>query len=97
MLITAASCVVNTLLVWWINRSYKISIHAAGVGGATYILLIMRRQCGVALFAKLAGRRLGAGFTCGRILPMQLGRGRLRWALGVRHYCTMLSCCEHGT
>ena len=40
MLITAASCVINTLLVWWINRSYKISIHAAGVGGATYILLI---------------------------------------------------------
>lgn len=40
MLVTAASSVVNTLLVWWINRSYKISIHAAGVGGATYILLI---------------------------------------------------------
>lgn len=40
MLFTAASCVVNTLLVWWINRSYKISIHAAGVGGATCILLI---------------------------------------------------------
>ena len=33
MQVTAASCVVNTLLVWWINRSYKISIHAAGVGG----------------------------------------------------------------
>ena len=40
MLVTAASCVVNTLLVWWINRSYKISIHAAGVGGATCVLLI---------------------------------------------------------
>ena len=40
MLVTAASSVVNTFLVWWINRSYKISIHAAGVGGATYILLI---------------------------------------------------------
>ncbi len=40
MLATAASCVVNTLLVWWINRSYKISIHAAAVGGATCVLLI---------------------------------------------------------
>ena len=40
MLVTAASCVVNTLLVWWINRFYKISIHAAGVGGATCVLLI---------------------------------------------------------
>ena len=40
MLITAVSCIVNTLLVWWINRSYKISIHAAGVGGATCVLLI---------------------------------------------------------
>ena len=40
MLVTAASGVVNTLLVWWINRSYKISIHAAGVGGATCVLLI---------------------------------------------------------
>ncbi len=40
MLVTAASCAVNALLVWWINRSYKISIHAAGVGGATCVLLI---------------------------------------------------------
>lgn len=40
MLVTAASCVVSTLLVWWINRFYKISIHAAGVGGATCVLLI---------------------------------------------------------
>ena len=40
MLVAAASCVVSTLLVWWINRSYKISIHAAGVGGATCVLLI---------------------------------------------------------
>lgn len=40
MRVTAAACVVSTLLVWWINRSYKISIHAAGVGGATCVLLI---------------------------------------------------------
>ncbi len=40
MLVTATACVVNALLVWSINRSYKISIHAAGVGGATYILLL---------------------------------------------------------
>ncbi len=40
MLVTAASCAVSTLLVWWINRSYKISIHAAGVGGATCVLLV---------------------------------------------------------
>lgn len=40
MLVAAASYVVNALLVWWINRSYKISIHAAGVGGATCVLLL---------------------------------------------------------
>ena len=40
MLITAASCVVSALLVWWINRFYKISIHAAGVGGATCVLWV---------------------------------------------------------
>lgn len=40
MQVTAAACVVSTLLVWWINRSYKISIHAAGVGGATCVLLL---------------------------------------------------------
>lgn len=40
MRVTATAGVVSTLLVWWINRSYKISIHAAGVGGATCVLLI---------------------------------------------------------
>lgn len=40
MRVTAAAGVVSTLLVWWINRSYKISIHAAGIGGATCVLLL---------------------------------------------------------
>ena len=40
MQVTAAAGVVSTLLVWWINRSYKISIHAAGIGGATCVLLL---------------------------------------------------------
>lgn len=40
MRVTAATGVVSTLLVWWINRSYKISIHAAGIGGATCVLLL---------------------------------------------------------
>lgn len=39
MLVAAWSCVLSTLWVWWINRFYKISIHAAGVGGATCALL----------------------------------------------------------
>lgn len=30
----------NTLLVWLINRKWKISIHAAGVGGGLLILLL---------------------------------------------------------
>ena len=40
VLVSAATFVVSTLLVWWINRYWKISIHATGVGGAACILLV---------------------------------------------------------
>ncbi len=40
VLVSAATFVVSTLLVWWVNRYWKISIHAAGVGGAACILLV---------------------------------------------------------
>ena len=82
MLVTAASCVVNTLLVWWINRSYKISIHAAGVGGGNLRIVDQRRQRGVALFAQLAGRRLGAALLAGTYPPCRSARVA-RWARGV--------------
>lgn len=40
VLVTAATYVVNTLSIWVINRHWKISIHAAGVGGTSCILLV---------------------------------------------------------
>ena len=40
VLVSAGSFVFCTLLVWLINRHWKISIHAAGVGGAACILLV---------------------------------------------------------
>ena len=40
VLATAGIFVVSTLLVWLVNRHWKISIHAAGVGGTACILLI---------------------------------------------------------
>ena len=74
MLVTAASCVVNTLLVWWINRSYKISIHAAGVGGATCVLLI---SVGSAAWPFLLSwpAVAWARLYLGAHTPMQIGAG----------------------
>lgn len=40
VLVTAATFVLCTVLVWLINRHWKISIHAAGVGGTACILLV---------------------------------------------------------
>jgi len=40
VLATAGIFVVSTLLVWLVNRHWKISIHAAGVGGTACILLL---------------------------------------------------------
>ena len=88
MLVTAASCVVNTLLVWWINRSYKISIHAAGVRRGDLHIVDQRRQCGVALFAKLAGRRLGAALLAGAYShATRRGRCAGRWEYGTTIQC----------
>ena len=74
MLVTAASGVVNTLLVWWINRSYKISIHAAGVGGATCVLLI---SVGSAAWPFLLSwpAVAWARLYLGAHTPMQVGAG----------------------
>lgn len=38
-LATGVIFIAHTLAIWWINRFWKISIHAAGVGGAICILL----------------------------------------------------------
>ena len=40
MLVTGATFVVSTLLAWLVNRYWKISIHAAGVGAATCLILV---------------------------------------------------------
>ncbi len=40
MLLAGATFGVNALLVWLINRHWKISIHAVGVGGGVCLLLL---------------------------------------------------------
>ncbi|MEW6755365.1 MAG: hypothetical protein AB1505_30945 [Candidatus Latescibacterota bacterium] len=41
MLIAGVAFACNTLLVWWINQYWKISIHAVGVSGAVSLLLLI--------------------------------------------------------
>ncbi len=36
---TAMSFTLVTLIIWFVNKSWKISIHAAGVGGGIWLLL----------------------------------------------------------
>lgn len=40
MLVAGCAFGCNTLLVWWINQYWKISIHAVGVGGGVSVLLL---------------------------------------------------------
>ena len=47
VLLTAGTFVFCTLLVWLINRYWKISIHAAGVGATACILLVTAGEVAV--------------------------------------------------
>lgn len=45
MLVAGCTFGLNSLLVWWINQYWKISIHAVGVSGGVSVLLLAGGLC----------------------------------------------------
>lgn len=66
--------VAHTLAIWWINRFWKISIHAAGVGGAICILLASVGQ-GAWPFVLCLPAIAWARLYLGAHTPWQVGAG----------------------